>query len=145
MDTNHPKKMTTKTIKVYPEIISIVIDGDNVLSVTQEYNDIDKVTTHLQSCIQMVRNYDAQGYYNLAKPEFVDDVITTFSNLELSKKDVIRVNNFINIVGFPECNRIWQLPDEMKVQASQMLQGFHITYDTKHWEDLSVAHINSRN
>jgi hypothetical protein len=46
------------------------------------------------------------GYYNLAKPEFISEVITTFTNLELSKKDVIRANNFMNITGFQECNRV---------------------------------------
>jgi hypothetical protein len=78
------------------------------------------------------------GYYNLAKPEFINEVITTFTNLELSKKDVIRVNNFMDIQGPTECNRVWQLPDETKVQVSQMLHGFEITFDTENWEDFSV-------
>ena len=81
------------------------------------------------------------GYYNLAKPEFISEVITTFTNLEVSKKDVIRANNFMEITGYKECNRVWQLPDEMKVQASAMLKGFYITYDTVKWEDFSVEPI----
>jgi hypothetical protein len=32
----------------------------------------------------MVRKYEKMGYYNLAKPEFISEVITTFTNLELS-------------------------------------------------------------
>ncbi|SFV77566.1 hypothetical protein MNB_SUP05-10-539 [hydrothermal vent metagenome] len=38
---------------------------------------------------------------------------------------------------------MWQLPDQMKVQASQMLQGFYVTYDTENWEDFSVELIES--
>jgi hypothetical protein len=52
-------------------------------------------------CIEMVRKYEKMGYYNLAKPEFISEVITTFTNLELSKKDVIRANNFMNITILP--------------------------------------------
>jgi hypothetical protein len=91
----------------------------------------------------MVRKYEKMGYYNLAKPEFISEVITTFTNLELSKKEVIRANNFMNITGFQECNRVWQLPDELKVQASQMLHGFYITFDTVNWEDFSVIPIKN--
>jgi hypothetical protein len=50
-----------------------------------------------------VRKYEKMGYYNLAKPEFINEVIVTFTNLELSKKDVIRVNNFMDIQGATEC------------------------------------------
>ena len=135
--------MHTETIKAYPEITSMIVNGDNVSSITQQYNDVNEVKTHIQSCIQTVKKYDAKGYYNLVKPEFVSDVITTFSNLELSKKDVIRVNNFMEIIGFPECNRIWQLPDEMKIQASQMLHGFYISYDPNNWVEFSIVPIEN--
>ena len=135
--------MSIDKIKAFPEITSVVIEGDDVVSVTQGYYDVDKVIAHIQTCIEMVRKYDKMGYYNLAKPEFINEVITTFTNLELSKKDVIRANNFMEIKGFKECNRVWQLPDEMKVQASQMLQGFYVTYDTENWEDFSVEPIDS--
>jgi hypothetical protein len=47
----------------------------------------------------------------------------------------------MDIQGYQECNRVWQLPDEMKVQVSQMLYGFYITYDTDNWEDFSVEPI----
>ncbi len=130
--------MSIEKIKAFPEITAVVIEGDKVTSVTQEYNDVDKLTAHIQKCIETVRRYDKSGYYNLSKPEFTSEVITTFTNLELSKKDVIRVNNFMDVRGFQECNRVWQLPDELKVQVSQMLHGFTITYDTVDWEDFSV-------
>jgi hypothetical protein len=32
----------------------------------------------------MVRKYEKMGYYNLAKPEFISEVITTFTNLSES-------------------------------------------------------------
>lgn len=131
--------MSIKKIIVFPEVISITIDKGNVISVTQEHNNADDIKAHIQTQIKTVRRYNEMGYYNLAKPEFVSEVITTFSNLELSKKDVIRVNNFIKIQGLPECNRIWQLPDEIKVQVSQMLHNFCITYDSDHWEDFFVS------
>jgi hypothetical protein len=117
------------------------MERNNIVSLTQGYYDIDKVTVHIQECIEMVRKYEKMGYYNLAKPEFISEVITTFTNLELSKKDVIRANNFMNITGFQECNRVWQLPDELKVQASGRLHGFYITFDTVNWEDFSVRII----
>ncbi|NYT27332.1 MAG: hypothetical protein H0A76_05225 [Candidatus Thiodubiliella endoseptemdiera] len=99
---------------------------------------MDKVKAHIQEHIKMVRQYDKMGYYNLAKPEFVNEVITTFTNLELSKKNVIRVNNFMDIQGPTECNRVWQLPDEVKVEVSKMLHGFEVTYDTENWEDFTI-------
>ena len=129
-----------KKINVFPEVTTVVInDGNIVESVTQEYYDTDKVKAHIQENIRLVRKYDKMGYYNLAKPEFVSEVITTFTNLELSKKDVIRVNNFMDIQGATECNRVWQLPDEVKVQVSQRLCGFQIIYDTENWEDFSIT------
>lgn len=133
--------MSIEKITAFPEITDVVIEDGNIVSLTQGYYDIDKVTVHIQKCIEMVRQYEKMGYYNLAKPEFISEVITTFTNLELSKKDVIRANNFMNITGFQECNRVWQLPDELKVQASQMLHGFYITFDTVNWEDFSVEVI----
>ncbi len=135
--------MSIEKITAFPEITSAVVEEGNIVSVTQGYYDIDKVTGHIQTCIGMVRRYEKMGYYNLAKPEFTSEVITTFTNLELSKKDVIRANNFMEITGYQECNRVWQLPDEMKVQASQMLCGFYITYDTDNWEDFSVEPIEA--
>lgn len=133
--------MSIEKITAFPEITDVVIEDGNIVSLTQGYYDIDKVTVHIQKCIEMVRQYEKMGYYNLAKPEFISEVITTFTNLELSKKDVIRANNFMNITGFQECNRVWQLPDELKVQASQMLHGFHVTFDTENWEGFTVQPI----
>ncbi|KAA0445860.1 MAG: hypothetical protein FXV80_01480 [Candidatus Thioglobus sp.] len=131
--------MSIKKIQAFPEVTTVILgDDDSVKSVIQEYYDAKKVKEHIKSCIQSVRKYDKMGYYNLAKPEFVSEVITTFTNLELSKKDVIRVNNFMEIKGSTECNRVWQLPDETKVQVSQMLSGFEVTYDSENWEDFSV-------
>ncbi len=135
--------MSIQKIKAFPEITAVVIEGDKVTSVTQEYNDVDKLTAHIQTCIQTVRKYDESGYYNLSKPEFVNEVITTFTNLELSKKDVIRVNNFMDVRGFQECNRVWQLPDELKVQISTMLHGFIVTYDSENWEDFNVEPLKN--
>lgn len=133
--------MPIKTLTVYPQIISVVVDVDVVVSIQQEYNqnpaEIEKA---VQECVQTVKKYDKMGYYNLAKPEFVSDVISTFSNLELSKKNVIRVNDYLKIIGFPECNRVWQLPDEMKVQISQMLEGYRLSYD-ENWQSLKVEKI----
>ncbi len=133
--------MSRKKIIVYPEITAIVIEEDNVSSITQGYNNSEKLKQHLQECIKIVKKYEALGYYNLKKPEFIDDVIITFSNLELSKKEVMRINNYMDIVGFPECNRIWQLSDEMKVQASNMLCGFVINFDSNNWEALDIEPI----
>jgi uncharacterized protein YlzI (FlbEa/FlbD family) len=132
--------MSIEKIKAFPEVTIVVISDDNIVeSVTQEYYDTDKVKKHIQENIRLVKKYDKMGYYNLAKPEFVSEVITTFTNLELSKKDVIRVNNFMDIQGATECNRVWQLPDEVKVQVSQKLHGFQIIYDTENWENFSIS------
>lgn len=131
--------MSIEKIKAFPEVTTVILNDDStVKSVTQEYYDVEKVKAHIKTCIQSVRQYDKMGYYNLAKPKFVNEVITTFTNLELNKKDVIRVNNFMDIKGSTECNRVWQLPDETKVQVSQKLHGFEITYDTENWEDFSI-------
>ncbi|WXU00417.1 MAG: hypothetical protein Ctma_1132 [Catillopecten margaritatus gill symbiont] len=131
--------MSIEKIKAFPEVTIVILNNDGTVeSISQEYYDVDKVETHIRKNIQMVREYDKMGYYNLAKPEFVNEVITTFTNLELSKKEVIRVNNFMDIQGPTECNRVWQLPDETKVEVSQMLYGFEVTYDTEKWEDFTI-------
>jgi hypothetical protein len=134
--------MSIEKITAYPEITKTVIEGDNVVSVTQGDYDLGKVIAHIETSIAMVRRYEKMGYYTLSKPEFVSEVITTFTDLEVNKKDVIRANNFMDIQGYQECNRVWQLPDEMKVQVSQMLYGFYITYDEENWEDFSVEMID---
>ncbi|BAS67174.1 MAG: hypothetical protein DSY43_05535 [Gammaproteobacteria bacterium] len=135
--------MSTETIKVFPEVTTVILNDDStVASVTQEYYDLDKVKVHIKENIRLVRQYEKMGYYNLAKPEFINEVITTFTNLELSKKDVIRVNNFMDIQGPTECNRVWQLPDEAKVEVSQKLYGFEITYDSEKWEDFTIKPLN---
>jgi len=134
--------MSTEKITAYPEITETIIEGDDVVSVIQGNYDIDKVIVHIQDSVEMVRRYEKMGYYTLEKPEFVTEVITTFTDLEISKKEVIRANNFMSIKGYKECNRVWQLPDEMKVQVSQMLYGFYITYDTESWEVFSVEPID---
>ncbi len=134
--------MSTEKITAYPEITKTVIEGDNVVSVIQGDYDLDKVIAHIETSIAMVRRYEKMGYYTLAKPEFVSEVITTFTDLEVNRKDVIRANNFMDIQGYQECNRVWQLPDEMKVQVSQMLYGFYITYDEENWEDFGVEMID---
>lgn len=134
--------MPIETLKVYPQILSLTVDGELVISIQQEYNQSTaEIENAVQDCIKTVKKYDKMGYYNLAKPEFISDVIKTFSNLECSKKDVIRVNNYVKIIGFPECNRIWQLPDEMKVQISQMLDGYHLSFDSDNWESLQIEAI----
>ncbi len=131
--------MSTETIKAFPEVTTVILNNDGTVdSIAQEYYDVDKIKAHIQEHIKMVRQYDKMGYYNLAKPEFVNEVITTFTNLELSKKNVIRVNNFMDIQGPTECNRVWQLPDEVKVEVSKMLHGFEVTYDTENWEDFTI-------
>lgn len=134
--------MPIETLKVYPQILSLTVDRELVISIQQEYNqNTAEIENAVQDCIKTVKKYDKMGYYNLAKPEFISDVIKTFSNLECSKKDVIRVNNYVKIIGFPECNRIWQLPDEMKVQISQMLDGYHLSFDSDNWESLQIEAI----
>jgi len=134
--------MSTEKITAYPEITKTVIEGDDVVSVIQGGYDLDKITAHIETSIAMVRRYEKMGYYTLAKPEFVSEVITTFTDLEVNRKDVIRANNFMDIQGYQECNRVWQLPDELKVKVSQMLYGFYITYDKENWEDFSVEMID---
>ena len=133
--------MSIEKITAYPEITQTIIEGDDIVSVTQGNYDLDKVIAHVNESITMVKRYEKMGYYTLAKPEFVSEVITTFTDLEVSKKEVIRANNFMDVHGYQECNRVWQLPDEMKVQVSQMLYGFYITFDTENWEDFSVKPI----
>jgi len=135
--------MSIEKITAFPEITKTIIEGDDVVSVIQGNYDIDKVIVHIQDSVEMVRRYEKMGYYTLEKPEFVTEVITTFTDLEISRKEVIRANNFMDIQGYKECNRVWQLPDEMKVQVSQMLYGFYITYNTESWEVLSVEPIDS--
>ena len=133
--------MSIEKITAYPEITETIIEGDDVISVTQGNYDLDKVITHINESITIVRRYEKMGYYTLAKPEFVSEVVTTFTDLEVSKKEVIRANNFMDVQGYQECNRVWQLPDEIKVQVSQMLYGFYITYDSENWEDFNVEPI----
>lgn len=133
--------MSIEKITAYPEITETIIEGDDVISVIQGNYDLDRVITHVNESITMVKRYEQMGYYTLAKPEFVSEVITTFTDLEVSKKEVIRANNFMDVQGYQECNRVWQLPDEIKVQVSQMLYGFYITYDSENWEDFNVELI----
>jgi len=133
--------MSIEKITAYPEITETIIEGDDVISVIQGNYDLDRVITHVNESITMVKRSEQMGYYTLAKPEFVSEVITTFTDLEVSKKEVIRANNFMDVQGYQECNRVWQLPDEMKVQVSQMLYGFYITYDSENWEDFNVELI----
>jgi len=82
--------MSTEKITAYPEITKTVIEGDNVVSVIQGDYDLDKVIAHIETSIAMVRRYEKMGYYTLAKPEFVSEVITTFTDLEVKRKDVIQ-------------------------------------------------------
>ena len=133
--------MSTEKITAFPEITVAIIEGDEVTSVTQAFYEIDEVKSQIEAGIKTVRKYQESGYFNLAPPDFINDVITNFTDLELTKKDVIRSNVFMDVQGYQECNRVWQLPDEMKVQVSQMLRGFNVTYDTEHWEDFSVEPI----
>lgn len=137
--------MPIKTIKIYPQILSLTIDGNLVVSIEQEYHqNTSEIEKAVQDCIKTVRKYDKMGYYNLVKPEFISDVIKNFSNLELTKKAIIRVNNYLAITGFPECNRIWQLPNKMKLQISKMLDVYTLSFDTQNWESLHIEAIKSK-
>jgi hypothetical protein len=66
--------MSIEKITAFPEITDVVIEDNNIVSLTQGYYDIDKVTVHIQKCIEMVRKYEKMGYYNLAKPEFISAI-----------------------------------------------------------------------
>ena len=56
--------MSIDKITAFPEITFAVVEDDNLVSVTQGYYDIDKVTKHIQTCIGMVRKYEKMGYFN---------------------------------------------------------------------------------
>jgi hypothetical protein len=53
---------TVQPPRGFPEITDVVIENDNIVSLTQGYYDIDKVTVHIQECIEMVRKYEKMGY-----------------------------------------------------------------------------------
>ena len=89
--------MSTEKITAFPEITKTIIEGDDVVSVTQGDYDLDKVIAHVNESIAMVKKYEEMGYYTLAKPEFVSEVITTFTDLEVSKKDVIRCSRLSRV------------------------------------------------
>jgi hypothetical protein len=48
--------MSIEKITAFPEITDVVIENGNIVSLTQGYYDIDKVTVHIQECIEMVCN-----------------------------------------------------------------------------------------
>jgi hypothetical protein len=54
--------MSIEKITAFPEITDVVIENDNIVSLTQGYYDIDKVTVHIQECIEMVRKYEKMGW-----------------------------------------------------------------------------------
>ncbi|SMN11721.1 hypothetical protein SPBRAN_2007 [uncultured Candidatus Thioglobus sp.] len=133
--------MSIEKITIYSEASSITIDDGKVVALVQDYDTIEKVTAHIKEWIAMVRKYKEIGYFPLTEPEFIEDCIVTFTDLEPNKREVMRVNTFMQIEGFSGCNRIWQLPDELKVQVSALLKGFYLEYDTENWEGFTVTEL----
>ncbi|QKQ24451.1 hypothetical protein HUE58_04860 [Candidatus Ruthia endofausta] len=136
--------MSVKKIKVYPQINTMSIVGGKLDALTQEYENTKDLKTALEGWVNMIKKYDSVGYYPLVKPEFISEVLVgAFSNIKLTKKAVIADNNYQNISDYPQCNRVFQLPNEIKTQILKRLSGYFVSYQTDNWEILSVESIDN--
>ncbi len=136
--------MLIKKIKVYPQINTISIADGKLDTLTQEYENTKDLKAALKSWVSMVKKYDSMGYYPLAKPEFISEVLVgALSNIKLTKETVITDNNYQNISGYPQCNRLFQLPSEIKNQILKRLDGYFINYQKDSWEILNVESIDN--
>jgi len=135
--------MAIETIKVFSHIFSVVVDKETekVLSINQNITDVKGMRKNLETAVDTVKNYESIGFYPMTKPEFIDEVIHNFSDVALSKKDVINESRHQVIEGYIGCVRVFQLPYEYISQVKDMMVGFDVDYDTQSWEIKDIREI----
>jgi len=137
--------MSTQTIKLFSHINVISIDKDNnkVTSVEQDMEDIAAVEKNLREAVFTVKKYKEIGYYPLTEPNFLDDVIGHFTNGGLTTQYVLKDNSYHEIIGYPGCTRVWELPLDLRDQVEDLLVGFKVEYDDESWEILEVTTLKN--
>lgn len=144
LNINWKTTMSVETIKVYPQINTMSITDGKLDALAQEYKKTKDLKTAIEDWVNMVKKYDSMGYYPLVKPEFISEVLAgAFSNIKLTKEAVIADNNYQNISGYPQCNRVFQLPSEIKTQILKRLSGYLVSYQIDNWEILNVESIDN--
>ena len=143
---NHQQSiMSTQTITVFSHLYSVSVDkeAEKVLSITQNITDIEDIRQNLEGAVSMVQKYQSIGFYPMAEPDFITEVIGNFSDVALSRQDVVNENRHQVIEGFTGCVRVFQLPDVFVVQVRDNLTGFEVDYDDQSWEILDVRALST--
>lgn len=137
--------MSTQTITVFSHLYSVSVDkeAEKVLSITQNITDIEDIRQNLEGAVSMVQKYQSIGFYPMAEPDFITEVIGNFSDVALSRQDVVNENRHQVIEGFTGCVRVFQLPDVFVVQVRDNLTGFEVDYDDQSWEILDVRALST--
>ena len=137
--------MSTQTITVFSHLYSVSVDkeAEKVLSITQNITDIDGIRQNLEDAVSMVQKYKTIGFYPMAEPDFITEVIGNFSDVALSRQDVVNENRHQVIEGFTGCVRVFQLPDVFVVQVRDGLVGFEVDYDDESWEILAIRELSA--
>ena len=135
--------MSTQTITVFSHLYSVSVDkeAEKVLSITQNITDIDGIRQNLEDAVSMVQKYKSIGFYPMAEPDFITEVIGNFSDVALSRQDVVNENRHQVIEGVTGCVRVFQLPDVFVVQVRDALTGFEVDYDDENWEILAIREL----
>ncbi len=139
----HQSIMSTQTITVFSHLYSVSVDkeAEKVLSITQNITDIEGIRQNLEGAVSMVQKYQSIGFYPMAEPDFITEVIGNFSDVALSRQDVVNENRHQVIEGFTGCVRVFQLPDAFVVQVRDALTGFEVDYDDQSWEILDIREL----
>lgn len=135
--------MATETITVFSHIYSIDVDKDaeEVLSLVQNITSADDIKQNIEQAVKTVRKYESIGFYPMSPPDFIGEVIGNFSDVGLTREEVIGENRHQIVTGYTGCVKVFQLPDDLKNKASEMLLGFDVNYDPLTWEIVSVEAI----
>ena len=137
--------MSAQTITVFSHLYSVSVDkeAEKVLSITQNITDIEGIRQNLEGAVSMVQKYQSIGFYPMAEPDFITEVIGNFSDVALSRQDVVNENRHQVIEGFTGCVRVFQLPDVFVVQVKDSLTGFEVDYDDQSWEILDIRELSA--
>lgn len=135
--------MSTQTICVFSHIYLVAVDkeSEKVLTVTQNLTTVDAIRENLEEAVSTVKKYQSIGFYPMADPDFIGEVLGNFSDVALSRQDVVNENRHQVIEGFAGCVRVFQLPDDYVVQVKEMIGGFEVDYDDVSWDILDVREI----
>ncbi len=135
--------MSTQTICVFSHIYLVAVDkeSEKVLTVTQNLTTVDAIRENLEEAVSTVKKYQSIGFYPMADPDFIGEVLGNFSDVALSRQDVVNENRHQVIEGFAGCVRVFQLPDDYVVQVKEMISGFEVDYNDVSWDILDVREI----